>query len=322
MSHPSSSSLESSDSAGHKKSSRRKRAPAAHAAAMPVSLSEASAKPRILPYTDIDVSQWREYPEIQTDSLWLFAGREKGQGHQLDYHGNCIPQLLTQLLSRYTKAGDIVLDLFLGSGTTAIEAANLGRKAIGVELQPKMADYVRQKLLEQEKHKETIVITGDSACTKRTAPQIATALEAFDQKQAQFLFLHPPYADIIRFSELSQDLSTLDSTEAFLDGFEAVCRQGYHFLEPGRFAAVVIGDKYANGELIPLGFYCMERMNRVGFRTKSIIVKNISGNEKAKGRMNNLWRYRALAGGFYVFKHEYIFVFEKPKSTRLRGKKL
>jgi len=52
-------------------------------------------------------------------------------------------------------------------------------------------------------------------------------------------------------------------------------------------------------------------MNEVGFKTKSIIVKNIEGNEIAKGKNNNLWRYRALAGGFYVFKHEYVMIFFK-----------
>ena len=55
----------------------------------------------------------------------------------------------------------------------------------------------------------------------------------------------------------------------------------------------------------------MEAMNNAGFTTKSIIIKNIEGNEKAKGKTANLWRYRALAGGFNIFKHEYIMVFEK-----------
>ena len=54
-------------------------------------------------------------------------------------------------------------------------------------------------------------------------------------------------------------------------------------------------------------------MNAVGFRTKSIVVKNIEGNERAKGRSGNLWRYRALRNGFYVFKHEYVMVFFKPR---------
>jgi hypothetical protein len=83
-------------------------------------------------------------------------------------------------------------------------------------------------------------------------------------------------------------------------------------LAPGRFAALVIGDKYEKGELIPLGFWCMERLNQAGFKTKAIVVKNIEGNERGKGRTSNLWRYRALAGGYYIFKHEYVILFRKP----------
>ena len=107
-------------------------------------------------------------------------------------------------------------------------------------------------------------------------------------------------------------MSNAPTTAAFLDGFETVARHGYELLAPGRFAALIIGDKYAQGELVPLGFWCMERMNRVGFKTKAIIVKNIEGNEKGKGKSAKLWRYRALAGGYYIFKHEYIILFFKP----------
>jgi hypothetical protein len=41
---------------------------------------------------------------------------------------------------------------------------------------------------------------------------------------------------------------------------------------------------------------------------KSLIVKNMAGN-RAKRNKDNLWRYRALHGGFYIFKHEYVMVF-------------
>ncbi len=276
----------------------------------PAALTEGLPKP--LPYSDIDVSQWRDYEHVETGSLWLFNGRDRQNGHQLDYHGNCVPQILTQLLTRFTKQGDVVLDLFLGSGTSAIEAVNLGRRAIGVELKPELAEYVREKLEAQGKAQDVEIINGDSTNQIWTGKAIRRGLKQFKQEQAQFLFLHPPYADIIRFSDSDSDLSNAESTEVFLDQFEQVCRLGYEMLEPGRFAAVVIGDKYANKELIPLGFYCLERMNRVGFKTKSVIVKNITGNEKAKGRMNNLWRYRALVGGFYIFKHEYVLLFQKP----------
>jgi hypothetical protein len=128
---------------------------------------------------------------------------------------------------------------------------------------------------------------------------------------AHLLMLHPPYHDILRFSADPADLSNAPSLETFLDRFTQVARHGFDLLQPGRFAVLVIGDKYSKGELIPLSFYCLARMQEVGFRPKAIVVKNITGNEIAKGRSNNLWRYRALAGGFYVFKHEYVMILVK-----------
>ena len=52
-------------------------------------------------------------------------------------------------------------------------------------------------------------------------------------------------------------------------------------------------------------------MQNLGMKLKATIVKDIQGNERAKGRTANLWRYRALAGGFNIFQHEYIFIFQK-----------
>lgn len=264
-------------------------------------------------YNDIDLTNWKVYDEISTDSLWMFPSRERSAGHQLDYHGNCVPQILTQVLQRYTKAGDTMVDFFLGSGTSAIEANRLERNCIGIEIQSCMAEYVQEKIESLGAADRVRIINGDSSDPNWTGKQIRRHLKTFNNKeQAQFAFLHPPYDDIIRFSTLERDLSNAASTEEFLDGFERVASLAYDTLEPGRFACVVIGDKYANSELVPLGFYCMDRMNRVGFKTKSIIVKNMTGNERGKGRTANLWRYRALVGGFYLFKHEYVIIFQKP----------
>ena len=269
------------------------------------------------PWSDIDLDHWRDYDGVLTDSLWLFPNRASGDGHRLDYHGNFIPQIATQTFTRYTKAGEIVLDMFLGSGTSAIEALNLGRRCIGVELKPDLVEYVRHKLppsataCPDNPRADIHLIVGDST-TQAAADAIRGALAALGESHAHLLVLHPPYHDIIPFSDSPDDLSNAADTETFLDCFEAVARHGYDLLAPGRFAVLVIGDKYAGGELIPLGFWCMERANRAGFKTKAIVVKNIEGNEQAKGRTNNLWRYRALAGGYYIFKHEYVIILRKP----------
>ncbi|MBN1953762.1 MAG: hypothetical protein JW900_01820 [Anaerolineae bacterium] len=273
------------------------------------------------PYSDIDLDRWREYEHIWTDSLWLIDSRDRSGGHQLDYHGNFVPQIATQILLRYTKKDDVVLDLFLGSGTSAIEAARLERRLVGVELQPGLVEAVRAKLPPELLGDRIRLVPGD-ATQAETAVRVRQELAALGTEHAQLLLLHPPYHDIISFSDHPADLSNAPSVEAFLDQFGAVARHGFDLLEPGRFAALVVGDKYSRGELVPLGFYCMERMQRVGLRTKAIVVKNIAGNERGKGRASNLWRYRALAGGYYVFKHEYVIVFQKPAAPVDRRQEL
>ncbi|RMF02996.1 MAG: hypothetical protein D6768_06930 [Chloroflexi bacterium] len=275
-------------------------------------MTDSPKPPKHKPWSDIDLNRWRDYEEIKTDSLWLYSNRASGDGHKLDYHGNFIPQIATQIFSRYSRKNDIVLDLFLGSGTSAIEAARLERRCIGVELKPELADYVRAKIDPELLNRRIHVVQGNSA-NPEIVPRVSGILRQMQADHAHLLMLHPPYADIIKFSDRPEDLSNAPDAGSFLDGFETVARHGFELLAPGRFAALVIGDKYANGELLPLGFWCMERMNRVGFKTKAIIVKNIEGNEKGKGRTANLWRYRALAGGYYIFKHEYVIVFFKPK---------
>jgi len=91
-----------------------------------------------------------------------------------------------------------------------------------------------------------------------------------------------------------------------------VIEKTYNILDKGRYCALVIGDKYSGGEWIPLAFYTMQLFIERGYKLKSTIVKNF---EETKGKMNQkeLWRYRALVGGFYIFKHEYIFLFKKEK---------
>ena len=307
-------------------------------------MADSPKSPKQKPWSDIDLNRWREYENVLTDSLWNFPSRASGEGHQLDYHGNYIPQIATQIFTRYSKKDEIVLDLFLGSGTTAIEAVRMERRCIGVELKPELVEYVRGKISSDLLDSRVHITQGNSAAPE-TVEQISNILRTMQTEPsasprslrpgpvlsgtkrsgrgerdellrpdlAHLLILHPPYSDIIRFSDHPDDLSNADTIEAFLDSFEAVARNGYELLAPARFAALIIGDKYANGELVPLGFWCMERMNRAGFKTKAIIVKNIEGNEQGKGKSANLWRYRALAGGYYIFKHEYIMVFFKPK---------
>ena len=267
-------------------------------------------KPKTTSYNDIDLNNWKLYSHIKTGSLWEFASRDKSNGHSYDYHGNFIPQIATQLFERFTKKNDVILDFFFGSGTSGIEALNMQRRCIGVELKQDMVDYVSKKFTKKELVTDVNIIQGDSA-SDIIVEKVKARLEIMGKKQAQFCVLHPPYDDIIKFSDKKEDLSNCETTEEFYDLFEKVAKNAYELLEKGRFATLIIGDEYKNSKVVPLGFECMKRMENAGFITKAIVVKNVTGNEKAKGKTANLWRYRALKYGFNIFEHEYIMTFRK-----------
>ena len=256
---------------------------------------------------DINLLRWKEYNNIITDSLWILDKRDNSGAHLGWYWGNFIPQIPHQMMVRYTKKEDWVLDPFLGSGTTLIECRRLGRNGIGIELNPEVARKAKE-LIEKEDNKYNViseVINDDSKIVN-----INKILEKFGIKKVQLLIMHPPYYDIIKFSKDKRDLSNSNSLEEFLEMFGKVVDNVTPCLEKGRYLTLVIGDKYSKGEWIPLGFYCMQEILKRGYLLKSIIVKNF---EETRGKRNQkeLWRYRALVGGFYVFKHEYIMLFKK-----------
>jgi len=260
---------------------------------------------------EIDMERWSQYDDIITDSLWLLDRRDSSGAHTGEYWGNFVPQIPYQAMRRFTKPGELVIDPFVGYGTTLIEAVRLGRCAIGVDLR---SDCVEQSLwrVRMEAGEGSVrfmPIVGDSTRLE-TVDVVREVMCGWGFTHAHLLILHPPYHDIIRFSEDSSDLSNASSVEVFLEGFGRVVENFASLLAEGRFLVLVIGDKYTRGEWVPLGFQTMEVVRRYGFRLKSICVKDIQESCGKRGQYR-LWRYRALKHNFYVFKHEYVMFFEK-----------
>jgi len=266
--------------------------------------------PRI---NDLNLSNWQEYKDILTDSLWIIGARDKSGAHTGEYHGNFIPQIPNQLIRRFTKKSDVVLDTFLGSGTTLIECRRLGRHGIGIELVPEIVRKAKDNITKQTLLAGKVftdILVSDST-EEKAKNKVIEILNNHGQKNVQLIIMHPPYHDIIKFSNLPQDLCNAKTVEEFLVKFGKAVKNFTDLLEKRHYLAVVIGDKYTNSEWVPLGFYVMqETMNNPELKLKSILVKNIVGN-RGKRNQEHLWRYRALVGGFYIFRHEYILLFQK-----------
>ncbi len=270
-------------------------------------------KRRQNPINDLDLENWKSLTEIWTDSLWLIPSRDRSGAHTAEYHGNFVPQIPRQVIQRYTKKGDVVLDAFLGSGTTLIESQRLGRHGIGIELLPEVAEkaFARIKSEPNTHGVQNHIIIGDSSSAD-IKEKINIALSHIGKDAVDLVVLHPPYHDIIKFSDNPNDLSNKQTVEDFCGSFGQVIENTTEALRTERFLIIVIGDKYEGSEWVPLGFLAMQEALKRGFLLKSIVVKDMQGN-RAKQNQERLWRYRALVGGFYIFKHEYVFVMKKGK---------
>ena len=128
------------------------------------------------------MKKWKEYPHVLTDTLWEFKTRDREHGHSYDYHGNYIPQLATQLYERFTKKNDIVLDMFFGSGTSGIEAINMNRRCIGVELKDDLAEKVSEKFTPKQLVTDVNIICADSA-SELAKEKIKARLDIMGKKQ-------------------------------------------------------------------------------------------------------------------------------------------
>ena len=65
------------------------------------------------------------------------------------YHSAAFPSSLPEwFIKLFTKEGDVVLDPFMGSGTTNIVAQRMCRDSIGIEIQEQYYDMVKNSILE------------------------------------------------------------------------------------------------------------------------------------------------------------------------------
>jgi len=261
-------------------------------------------------FNDLNLKNWKEL-DINTDSLWLINERDKSGKHKNIYHGNFIPQIPNQLIRRYTKENEIVLEPFMGSGTTLFECEKLNRKYIGFDINPEMIEYVNDNMKDNLLYQDFSINYCNALDVNEVDNAVKNALDKFNQKSVQFVLMHPPYMDIVKFTENENDLSQIDNINEFVKKFQIVCENSLKYLDKNRYFAIVIGDVYKKSEVLPLGFYVMDMIKR-NFKTKlkGIIVKNIEGNRGKLGA-GGIWRYRALKSDYYIFKHEYIFVFKK-----------
>jgi DNA modification methylase len=234
--------------------------------------------------------------ELEMNTVWSFPQRGNWATHDAKYRGNWSPYIPRNLLLRYSKEGDLILDQFVGGGTTLIEAKLLNRNILGVDINPTAIKLCKEKTDFEYSTQSKVYIRQGNACELNFIPD----------GNIDFICTHPPYADIISYSEdIEGDLSRL-KVKDFLLAMKNVAGESYRVLKKGKFCAVLMGDTRRKGCVIPMSFEVMRIFETAGFETKEIIIKE-QHNCKATG----YWKTNGIKYNFLLLAHEYLFVFRK-----------
>ena len=224
-------------------------------------------------------------PTIETTTLWDFPTQNYGNNPHGDnkFNGVTPAFVIWNLLQRYTKEGDLVVDPMCGSGTTIDVAKELGRRVIGYDVSPYRDD----------------IIQNDA----RSIP--------LEDNSTDFVFIDSPYSDNIKYSDHPADIGKIScEKEEFFEELEKVAKEIYRILKPGKVMAWLIGDHWRKKSgFIPVGFKLYQRLQKY-FETVDIICvvrRNQTSNTP-------IWHKRAIQYNFYLRGFKYLFIMKKPEN--------
>ncbi len=237
---------------------------------------------------DLDGREWLYW----TDTLYITTYPPDITHPLRKQHGAMKPpEVMAEIISFFTKKGELVLDPFAGVGGTLLGAALTGRLSLGFELDP------RWVTIYQEIQRSFVIVNGVICRRGEEAgagEPLAGAMRQGDCLQllrelpegsVAAVITDPPYGvnhgatgfrKETNFNMVSswqeQDLGQAPDLNSFLARLQAIGREIRRVLQPGRYLVMLVGDRYQQGEYIPLGYMAAEAMRAIGFRFKGVKI--------------------------------------------------
>ena len=244
------------------------------------------------------IKKWEpEAFELEMTTHWSFPKRGDWATHDAKWRGNWSPYIPRNIILRYSNEGDLVLDQFAGGGTTLVEAKLLNRDIIGVDVNDVALERCKEKTsFDYEPAQGKVYIKKADARN----------LDFIPDNSIDLICTHPPYANIIKYSDnIEADLSLLKMNE-FLEEMKNVALECYRVLKKDKFCAILMGDTRQKGHMIPISVEVMRIFEAANFKLKELIIK-----EQHNCRATGYWKTNSLKYNFLLIAHEYLFVFRK-----------
>lgn len=225
--------------------------------------------------------------KLQTTTLWEYPSQHYGAKMQGDkaYTGATPSHVIWNLLQRYTREGDLVVDPMCGSGTTLDVARDLKRRALGYDVATFRADIFR--------------------ADARKLP--------LESEKADFVFLDPPYSTHIEYSDDPACIGKLDAvTGEYYEAMGEVIKEIHRILRPRRYMGLYVSDSWKKRQPFqPIGFRLFSMLERYFEPVDIICVVRHSRTMKRRH-----WHTEAIAGNYFLRGFNYLFIMKKGEERR------
>jgi len=222
---------------------------------------------------------------IQPTTLWDYPSQDYGQAQQgrPGYKGATPSYIIWNLLQRYTRKNDLVVDPMAGSGTTLDVARDLGRRALGYDVHPARKDIFRVD-------------------ARKLPPELTD--------KADFVFVDPPYSTHLDYGSDPRDVGKLDASGGeYYEAMEQVVGEIRRILKPGRHMGLYVCDSYVHGGAPGEGTYIPIGCGLFGILSKYLKpVDTIAVVRHNKTLAMGNYRKAAEEGNFFLRGFNYLFI--------------
>ena len=229
---------------------------------------------------------YEEKPMVEATTLWDYPKQSYGRTPKGNnkYPGVTPAFIVWNLIQRYTKLGDLVVDPMAGSGTTIDVCKEEGRQVIGYDLSPAHPEVIQNDA-------RNIPLKDDSV---------------------DMVFIDSPYSDNIRYSDHPDCIGKIScEDERFFEELEKVANEAYRILKPGKVLGWLIGDQWVKKKFTPVGFKLYQCLCKY-FDTVDVVCVVRRGQTSNTG----LWYNRARRFNFYLRGFKYLLIMRKPDSSK------
>ena len=193
--------------------------------------------------------------------------------------------LCKRIIELFTHQGELVLDPFVGSGTTLVAATDLDRNAVGFDLQPHYIDLCEKRLCEQANlfnKSRQVAIQDDARNISNylkpnmvsliwTSPPYANLLNRARKNKSRRFRDNDQLGKIEQYSQDPRDLGTL-SIEKYTVEMGDIFESLLPLLKPKGHCVINVPDMWWENKRITIHVSLIEELRKRGYELRNIII--------------------------------------------------